>query len=660
MASGTITGSTANRYIEARIVWSSTANTDANQSTVTATLSYKKSSSSTSKTYGKFIGSLIVNGVTVAFSKYVTLNANNAWVTIGSNTTVVNHNADGSKSITIKATGYIDDTTFSSTSCSATVELDAIPRATTPTTSGTFNVGNTVTISTPRASDSFTHTLQYSTNNSTWTDIKTGVTTSTTWTLPSALATAKTNASTGTVYIRCITYKGTTNIGSKTISRTYTITSAYAGPSVALAIAQTNAASISRYIRGKSQITLTATATLKYSAKAAKYVFKYGNTTQTVTSTAGTASCSFALPSNAAESYAYSVTLADSRGFTASKSGTVATVAYAAPSLSTLVAVRGDYDGTTFTEAAKGNSLRITASGSITSLSAANAKNYKIEYTPSGAAAYTTLVNTKTAPDYAVSVTEYTDAIFSENASYVLRFTLSDSFGSVTQIVDVPSQRVLMNFSANGKAMCIGGIANTDDALEIALSAYNTGGIMPMRLVNGTDFDEIVKTGIYIGNAADGEYVNGPITSGTFVLEVSSAGAEGQLMQRYSYCNKTAYRAWARFYYANTWGDWQPCEGFTAFNTTGYSGQIRFANQMMIQWGRVSIAPDAANQTKSVNITYPIAFTHAPVVHAHAHTSAPTVVNVSASTGSVTGATLYLTRTNTTSTWVSWIAIGRG
>lgn len=587
-----------------------------------------------------------------------------------SKTVTIAHAADGSKKIklacafdiqvTLSGTYYGSVAVPAGGTSEWEVTLDTIPRATTPTVSGTWNVGNTVTINTPRASSAFTHTLQYSTNNSTWTNIKTGVETSFSWTLPSALATAKTTAQSGTVYIRCITYNGSTNLGSKSISKTYNITSSYAAPSVSIAVSQTNKANIAQYIRGHSSVTLKATGTFKHNAKAKKYVFKYGGVEKTVTTTASTASVTFLLPSNAAASYAYSVALTDSRGFTASQNGTLYPVAYIAPVIASVDVARGNYDGTTFTEASKGNSLRLVLSGTITSLSNANAKNYKVEYRLSNSTSYTTLLDTKAAPAYAVAVTEYTDAIFSENASYVLRFSLSDSFDTVSQIVDVPSQKVLLNFSPNGKAMAIGGIASVDDVLEIMLETYMTGGIKPMQLANGTDFDEIVKSGIYIGNAASGDYLNAPISTGTFILEVSSAGADGQLMQRYSYCNKTTYRAYVRFYYSNIWGEWQPTEGFTAFETSGYSGRVRFANGLMIQWGRVSVAPDTANVAKSVDITYPIEFIHAPVVQAHAHTSAPHLVDVSISVGGVSGATIFLTRTNTTATWVSWVAIGKG
>lgn len=654
-----------------RVEWKTNSQSiDNNTSSVTVTAylvstgSSYNINSSASKTV-----KLVINGTTYTKTASGLANLSGGQKkSLFSKTVTISHDADGSKSVPIYCTfdikvtlsGKYWGTVRAPASGNATATLDTIPRATTPTTSGTWNVGSTVTINTPRASSAFTHTLQYSLNNSSWTNIATNVSTSTTWALPSALASAKTGTTSGTVYIRCITYNESVNVGSITISRTYNITSGYAAPSVALSASQTNGANISSYIRGRSSVTLKAKATLKYGASAVKYVFKYGGETKTITSTSASASVTFTLPGNAAASYAYSVTLTDSRGYTASKSGTITTVAYSAPTITAFTAVRGNYDGTTFAESSKGNSLKITAAGTITSLSNANAKNYKVEYRLSNATTYTTLINAKAASAYAVAITEYTSAIFSENASYVLRITLSDSFESVSQIIDVPSQKVLMNFSANGKAMCIGGIANVDDALDIALEAYMTGGIKPMQLAAGTDFDEIVKTGLYIGNAANGNYLNTPVSSGTFILDVSSAGAEGQLMQRYSYCNKTIYRAFVRFYYSNTWGDWQPTEGFTAFETTGYAGRVRFANGLLIQWGRVSIAPDTANVTKSVDITYPIAYTHAPIVQAHPHTSAPQVLSASISVGGVNGATVYLNRANTTATWVSWVAIGKG
>lgn len=584
-----------------------------------------------------------------------------------SKTVTIKHDADGSKNIEIYCTfglkvtlsGTYWGTIRTPAEGSETAILDTIPRPTTPTTSDTFNVGNTVTIKLNRADEDFTHTVQYSLNNSTWTNIATGVETSTTWTLPSALATAKTAAKSGTVYIRAITYNGSKNLGSRSISRTYNITAGYASPTVALAISQTNAADIAKYIRGISTVTIKATTTLKYGAKAAKYVFVYGGVEKTITSDSATAGVEFTLPGNAAASFEYSVVVTDSRGFTASNSGTVSTIAYTAPSITSLEVTRGNYDddSLSFTEASKGNSLRIVAAGAIASLSNANAKQYKIEYRLSNSTAYTTLIDTTTAGTYAVSITEYTDPIFSENASYVLRFVLSDSFNTTSMIYDVPSQRVLLNFSANGKAMAIGGIASVDDAVEVMMGMYATGGIKPIYLADGTDFNEIIKTGLYVGSMNLQEMVNAPMATGSFTLEVTSAGTSGQIMQRYSYCHKTIYRAFVRFMYESTWGEWQPAEGFTAFSISNNAGRIRFSNGYLVQWGRVSITPTAANEVTEKAITFPLAYASTPSAQV---TPVSTVPNrLTCSCGVTTdGITVYMTRTNTTATTFAWTAFG--
>lgn len=650
-----------------RVEWKiNSQSVENNTSSVTATLYLvSKGSSYTIVSSSAKTVKLTINGTTYTSTINNAALSGNQKRSIMAKTVNVTHAADGSKSINLR--GYINlNATLGGTefkaiyvpaSSAATVTLDTIPRATTPTTSGTFNVGETVTINTPRASSDFTHTLQYSTNNSSWTNIKTDVGTSTTWVLPSALATAKTSAKSGTVYIRCITYNGSTNIGNKTISRTYNITSSYAAPSVAIAASQTNEANIAQYIRGRSSVTLKATGTFKYSATAKTYVFTYGGETKTVTSTASTASVTFTLPANAAASYAYSVTLTDSRGFTASKSGTVSTVSYSPPDISGVTAIRGNYDGTTFTENSKGNNLRIIANCTVTSLSSANAKNYKIEYRLSNATSYTTLIDTTAAASYAASVVRYTDPIFSENASYVIRFTLSDSFESISQIVDVPSQKVLMNFSANGKAMAIGGIANTDGALEIMMELYATGGIKPITLANGTDLDEIMKTGLYVGSMNTQTMINSPMSTGSFTLEVTSAGTSGQLMQRYSYCHKTTYRAFVRYYYESAWGAWQAAEGFTSFSIGAHSGRVRFANGFLIQWGRVSITPTAANTIASLVLKFPVAYTSSPICQVSANSAAPSNVTCSY-TADADELTVFMTRANTTATYISWTSFG--
>ena len=126
MASGTITGSTGNQYIDAKVVWSSVVPPSSDFSVVTATLYYKRNNTGfTTSGTGTFY--ISINGVTTKAN--ATLNiTESGWVQAVTATVNVTHNNDGTKSVSISAWGSIPDTTLSSTSVNATVTLDTIAR----------------------------------------------------------------------------------------------------------------------------------------------------------------------------------------------------------------------------------------------------------------------------------------------------------------------------------------------------------------------------------------------------------------------------------------------------------------------------------------------------------------------------------------------------
>lgn len=129
MASGTIYGSTGNQYIDSKIEWTSTANNSANTSSVTAKLYYKRNNTGfTTSGTGTF--TISIDGVKSSASKTLNI-TEDAWVLAISATATVSHKDDGTKSIVINSSGSIPSTTLSSTSCSGSVKLDTIPRAST-------------------------------------------------------------------------------------------------------------------------------------------------------------------------------------------------------------------------------------------------------------------------------------------------------------------------------------------------------------------------------------------------------------------------------------------------------------------------------------------------------------------------------------------------
>ena len=135
------------KYIQGKIVYTSTQNISNNTSSVTATLYAKKDHHDTKLTVatgGSWAYSLTVNGSTVSGStSYLQILTD--WVKIVSKTITVNHNNNGSKSITISASVTAPvGTSFQghTSSGSEEVGLPTIPRASSITSAGNVTLGN--------------------------------------------------------------------------------------------------------------------------------------------------------------------------------------------------------------------------------------------------------------------------------------------------------------------------------------------------------------------------------------------------------------------------------------------------------------------------------------------------------------------------------------
>lgn len=119
---GTIIGTTSNQYIDAKIEWSSTLNAAENTSTVSATLYYKRNN--TGYTTSGTLNCTLTIGNTLSSSQDYVKITNAGWVPVVSHTATVAHNADGSGSVRIYATGYIGNSNaLTSTNCGETVNL---------------------------------------------------------------------------------------------------------------------------------------------------------------------------------------------------------------------------------------------------------------------------------------------------------------------------------------------------------------------------------------------------------------------------------------------------------------------------------------------------------------------------------------------------------
>lgn len=93
---------------------------------------------------------------------------------------------------------------------------------------------------------------------------------------------------------------------------------------------------------------------------------------------------------------------------------------------------------------------------------------------------------------------------------------------------------------------------------------------------------------------------------------------------------------------------------FNGVNITS-GGSIKARN---IQGGVVSVTPTSANAVKSQPFTFDQPFENTPIVILTPRTTVPNTITCGVSNVSTTGFTLYMTRTNTTTTNFFYLAIG--
>lgn len=143
MASGSFQGSIHSGHYKLIVQWSSTADIENNKSSVVATIKLQMDNS-----YSLYVGSRTVtvniNGTNRTFTSPSISSGGGQTITLGTCSAVsVNHNSDGTKSITITATypimATIAGTYYSQIVASSTVALDNIPRQATITSAPNFN-----------------------------------------------------------------------------------------------------------------------------------------------------------------------------------------------------------------------------------------------------------------------------------------------------------------------------------------------------------------------------------------------------------------------------------------------------------------------------------------------------------------------------------------
>lgn len=572
--SGTITKAIRTGY-QMKIVWTVGSQSAANN---TSNVTVKVQLVSTSASYtinssASKSGSLTINGTKYTFSFSASLTGNQT-KTLFTKTVTVAHSADGSKTCSFASTIGIKvtlgGTYYGDVTASGSGTFDTIPRATTPTLSASsVNMGSSITINMPRAASAFTHTLTYKFGNATGT-IGSGLGTSKAWDVPLSLASQIPSGTSGTCTITCKTYNGNTLIGTKTVSFKANVPASVVPTISAVSMAETVsglAAQFGAFVQGKSKVKISITA-----------AGAYGSTIKTYKTNVDGKDYSGAAPTTgtlSSGSKTVTITVTDSRGRTAKATRTLAVVAYTAPTIPILTAVRALQDGKDNYEGQHG---KIALSFSVASVGGKNTSRYTLEYKAKSDTSWTAL---QAGTGFTLSDTIITeDALFSVDSAFDIRLSVTDYFTTVRKTAEIPTAFTLLDFNASGRAVAFGKVSELSEGVEFALPMKSWHGELvnsPIMLPPETDMDTLLEPGYYcVANTTSSPTVlNKPSlsTTATAFVEVLLGGDGLQRVQRFTQCDKDDQYVWQRCYYTGTWGGWQMiCGGTKKITITPETG----------------------------------------------------------------------------------------
>lgn len=493
------------------------------------------------------------------------------WKEIASRTVTVTHDADGTKkNLAIAAKWFQTGVTPTEASVSGSVTLTTIPRATTPSTPISGAMGSTITITLPRASNTFVHYLSYSFGGAGGVISAGTAGASCSWTIPKTLANQIPNGTSGTGTITCHTYAGSFDptdtmknyIGTKTVNFTATVpNTAEFEPSCSFSISEAVAglnSKFSTYVQNKSKLRIQTTAAGVYSSTIQRIdIFadskQYSGsdaTTDVITST-GTLTIV--------------VSVTDSRNRHKAVSQQITVAAYSSPS-GTLSGVRALQDGTADQN---GEYLSYNVTWAISSVNSHNDKTVKLQYKEASANNWTDLVTWTGDYTKTVSGGVSSSAILNQNKTYNIRLSITDYFGTVyVNHGNIPTAFVLVDYyGADGTGIAFGKVAETANLMDVALPAkfrsdltnLNGDPIDTIRnatvIANGADLDNYGAPGVYCQPISQqtSNMTHIPKNRGFWMISFrNSAGTYGmQMLIHYAISE-----VYVRPYISGTWSSW--------------------------------------------------------------------------------------------------------
>lgn len=409
-----------------------------------------------------------VNGTQVLDQSFTPNVQAGTLVGVKSGTVTISHDADGSKTISASASfsgsnsGYYAPITGS---CSGTVKLTTIPRASSISIdSPSIECGKTININGSSASKNFTHKIYATWNGKTseLTTISGTLTPTFSYTIPTAWEKDLPNSTSGIATFTLKTFSGSTSVGSKSVNATIKVRSGVVPSVGTVSISDINSicVGIGQHVQSQSRIKFSIATSGSQGSTVTSVSTKFeGQTYNDSSFTTGTVQGSGKL--------SYTITVTDSRGRTASKSGSVTVSAYSSPSLTDVTAKRANSNYAV--DEASGTYALLHFKVGFTSLSNKNVTSFYIQYRASGATSWTKINSWNN--NYTLEQDYKAGNLFtSATNSYEVAFGVKDKFMNdySWQIFTVAPTYSLINFGKDGRSLTFfGQDGNQKDTLTV-------------------------------------------------------------------------------------------------------------------------------------------------------------------------------------------------
>ena len=695
--------------------YSYTQNTSANTSDVTVKLYLRHNTLYASALSGSYLS---VAGNKVSYSKSISYSGNTEIDTLlATKTVTVKHGSDGKGTCAIKGTfvlnGSYSGKSIGTLTLSKTLTLKTIPRSSSISVASSINTGSSLKITIKPSDNSFKHKIRFivdSTNKYTSGFIVAG-TTSYSYTIPHSWSP---NKSSKTMTIRLYTYDSSgTLIATKDTPTTINVPENII-PSVSSIKTSLSSGLDGKYIQGKSKVTLTVSATPGSGSELTHYYYKGKNISGTATSYTGTSSSKTSSIIQSSGTVTYQVRVKDARGrYSDWESVSIYVYTYSTPQITSIKAQRCLSDGTLDNN---GTCAKVTVKTTHSNIDGSNTG--KVVLTNNKDSLSTQVISSTQASNAYSGV--YGSG-FDIDSTYTISATITDEYGAThTLSATLTAAQRTLNIGKYGNGLAIGKLSMVEnksdtpkfecnwdatflDDVRIKHSSSRCFEFIRTGISDDVDNDGVDETAdiqgqLYISDNGgvtcrrrysvdNGEsytvqgywqlrnedmYINNPLTVSGQVITNTRFGFGGT----YSDHNFNIYGQWADganhdILVRGTDGlsmglGWTGGDSYqTSLDIRPKSVSIRGETTVQgfrvpeIQKGSVSIVPSAANTPTAKIVTFDKQFSGTPAVVANPLTGVPgtVVLGVAAANPNESQVTIYLTRTNTTSTGVQWIAI---